>query len=294
MQLDHYYSKEQIIRDGCFERTMFPKSSFPSSICYAEDERSIRTINVNPCITTVITTLKWVSEIDSCKGILVSTSPPFDYYNLHNVLVENGAMALIDSPYVSEEAIIAPSAYIGKNVKISEGVEISHGAYIADNTVIGPNTYIGPYAVIGTRGLQNIKVQGIPFKVLFAGGVKIGQNCEILAHSIIQKPYQAFFTVIGDHTKISVRTSIGHGSNIGSNSMIAGNVTIAGNVMTGDNLWVGPASVISDGVKIGCNVKIILGSVVVSNIPDRQTFSGNFAMEHSKNLKNFSKSKRLK
>lgn len=293
MLLSQFFKNDQILRDATFERTMFPGSKFPASICYAENERAIRALNTNQCITAVITTQRWVSKVEARKGVIVSNQPAYEYYRLHNYLAKQGNMVLVDSPNISSAANIASSAYIGKNVIISDGVEISHGAYIADNTILGPNTYIGQYAVVGAIGMQNIKVKGVPFKVEFTGGVKIGQNCEILAHAIIQQPYQAFFTVIGDNTKISVRSSIGHGSKIGSDSMIAGNVTVAGNVITGNNLWVGPSSVISDGIRIGDNVKIILGSVVVSNIRSGKTYSGNFALDHTKNLKNFSRMKRL-
>lgn len=293
MQLSQYFKKEQLIRDAIFEKTMFPSTSCPLSICYALQIGTIEKINTNPNISAVLTTRDLATLVNDQKGVIVSNSPEHSYYELHNRLVEEGKMTLIDSPFIAPDAVIASSAIIGKHVIIGEGVEISEGAYVADNTIIGKNTFIGPYAIIGTRGMQNIRVDGKPFVVKFVGGVKIGENCEILAQAVVQRPYQSFFTEVGNYTKISVHASVGHGSKIGSNSMIAGNVTIAGNVQTGDCLWIGPSSVIADGVIIGKNVRVILGSVVVSNVSDDQTISGNFAMEHAKQLKNFSRLKKL-
>lgn len=293
MRLGDYFKNTDILRDGLFEKTMFPASFSRQSICYALDEKTIEKINANVNISAVIAKPSLAEMISEEKGVVLSKLPEASYYILHNRLVSEAKMPLIDRPSIASSAIIAHSAIIGRNVIIEDGVEISEGAYIADNSIIREGTFIGPYAIIGTRGMQHLMVEGKPFSIRFSGGVLIGKSCEVLAQAVIQRPYQPFFTRVGDNTKISVRTSIGHGSSIGSYTMIAGNVTIAGNVRTGDNLWVGPSSVIADGLHIGKNVKILLGSVVVSNLSDGNTVSGNFAMDHAKQLKNYNKLKRM-
>lgn len=293
MTLDDYFRGQQIVRNAIFKKTMFPSSMEPFSLCYATNEASIKEINNNLNISAVITTSSLSDLIGETKGVVVSSYPQQTYYELHNKLVDENKMVLIESPYFSPNASIASSAIIGDHVIIEDEVEISEFAYIADNTIIGKGTFIGPYAVLGTRGMQNIKVNGKPYKIKFSGGVKIGNFCEVLAQAVIQKPYQSFFTEIGNYSKVSVRSNIGHGCKIGANSMIAGNATVAGNVHTGNDIWIGPSSVIKDGITLGEKCKVMIGSVVVSNVLDNQIISGNFAIEHSKHLKNTARIKKL-
>jgi UDP-3-O-[3-hydroxymyristoyl] glucosamine N-acyltransferase len=294
MRLSDFFPQAEVIRDADFAWTMFPATPLPGSLCYALSEAVVDRVNRNTNIQAVITSKSMVHRVAGDKGIVVSESAELDYYQLHNRLVDSQQMPpLVGKRYISEDAYIDPGAYIGRNVHIEAGVEISAFAYIADNSIIGANTFIGPHAVIGARGMQCLKVDGKSFNIRYAGGVRLGSNCEVLAHAVVQKPYQPFFTDIGDHTKISVRANVGHGCRIGKNSMIAGNVTIAGNVCMGDNLWIGPSSTIADGLTIGDNVRIILGSVVVNHISDNQVVSGNFAIEHQRHLKHLARIRKL-
>jgi UDP-3-O-[3-hydroxymyristoyl] glucosamine N-acyltransferase len=294
MRLSDFFSQAAVMRDADFAWTMFPAAPVPGSLCYALSEAAVDRINKNTNIKAVITNISMAGRIAEDKGIVVSEQVELDYYRLHNRLVDSQQMPLLVSKtYISKDAYIDPSAYIGKYVHIEEGVEISAFAYIADNSIIRANTFVGPHAVIGARGMQNLKVNGKSFNIRYAGGVHLGRDCEVLAHAVVQKPYQSFFTDIGENTKISVRANVAHGCRIGKNCMIAGNVTIAGNVCIGDNLWIGPSSTVADGLTIGDNVRIILGSVVISHIGDNQTVSGNFAVAHEKQLKNLARIRKL-
>lgn len=294
MRLSDFFSQAAVMRDADFAWTMFPATPLPGSLCYALSEAAVDRINKNTNIKAVITNLSMADRIAEDKGIVVSEHVEQDYYRLHNRLVDSRQMPLLVSKtYISEDASIDPTAYIGKHVHIEAGVEISAFAYIGDNSIIRANTFIGPHAVVGARGMQSLKVDGKTFNVRYAGGVQLGRDCEVLAHAVVQKPYQPFFTDIGDHTKISVRANVGHGCRIGKHCMIAGNVTIAGNVCIGNNLWIGPSSTVADGLTIGDNVRIILGSVVVNHIGDNQTVSGNFAVAHEKHLRNLAKIRKL-
>jgi UDP-3-O-[3-hydroxymyristoyl] glucosamine N-acyltransferase len=294
MRLSDFFAQTAVIRDADFSRTMFPATPLPGSLCYALSEAIVDRVNKNENVKAVITNKSMAHRVAADKGIVVSEQVELDYYQLHNRLVASQQMPLlVGGNYISADAYIHPSAYIGQHVHIEEGVEISAFAYVADNSIIGANTFVGPHAVIGARGMQSLKVDGKPFNIRYAGGVRLGRDCEVLAHAVVQKPYQPFFTDIGEHTKISVRANVGHGCRIGKHSMIAGNVTIAGNVYTGDNLWIGPSSTVADGLTIGDNVRIILGSVVISHIGDHQTVSGNFAIEHKKQLKNLARIRKL-
>jgi UDP-3-O-[3-hydroxymyristoyl] glucosamine N-acyltransferase len=293
MLLSEIASSYNVERNGSFNLTMFPATVIPFSLCYALNKKTVDIINTNSNISALITLPELIQYIDNTKGIVVCSHPAKFYYQIHNKLVEENFFRIVQKRYISPSAKIASSAIVGEKVIINDNVEISHNVQINDNTIIDSDTFVGPNAVIGTKGMQNLKLEGRRVNVLYAGGVKIGKRCEVLANAIIQKPYQAFFTEIGDDTQISVKVSIGHGSRIGNNCMIAGNGTIAGNVFIGNNVWIGPSSTIGDGLSVGDNAKIMIGSVVAKNVNACEIVSGNFATDHNKQLKNYAKIRKL-
>jgi UDP-3-O-[3-hydroxymyristoyl] glucosamine N-acyltransferase len=76
---------------------------------------------------------------------------------------------------------------------------------------------------------------------------------------------------------------ISHGVAIGRQSLIISNAYIAGRAKVGDCVYIGPQSTIGH-VKIGDGAFITMGSVVVSNVKKGEKVSGNFAIEHSRNM----------
>jgi UDP-3-O-[3-hydroxymyristoyl] glucosamine N-acyltransferase len=133
--------------------------------------------------------------------------------------------------------------------------------------------------------MLNTLVGGQSFPLLFAGGVKIGYRCEILTNAVIQRPYQAFYTNIGDDCKISVKAVVGHGVSIGRGTMVAGNAQISGDVVIGEEVWIGPSVTIASAVSVGDRAQVKLGSVVVSDVQPGQHVSGNFAVDHVRQLR---------
>jgi UDP-3-O-[3-hydroxymyristoyl] glucosamine N-acyltransferase len=292
MELRDFFDKTQIKRDCYFETTYSPNHSTNKSIAYAPSEPIVYKLNKDENVAAIIVLESLVSFVDDNKGIIVSQNPQKTYYELHNDLVRKGMIRLIEKNYIDETAKIDKSACISENVWIGKNVKIGIGVIIKDNTYIEDNCVIDDYAVIGSGGLQNTTINNETYFLESAGGVNIGRNSQILTGSIIQKPYQAFFTKIGDNTKISNRTIIGHGVQIGSNVIISGNSLVSGNVIIGNSVWIGPSSTIRDGIKIGSKSKIRLGSVVLTDVAENEDISGNFAYNHNRNMLNFIKRKR--
>jgi len=292
MKLREFFEKENLIRDVDFLNTYCPFFALEKSIGYIQNENAIEKINKDKNIVGVITLERFMNKISSSKGIVISDNPQFSYYCLHNKLVEDNLLPPLHKSFVSSSSLISSTAIIGNNVFIGEDVRIGNGVIIHDNSYISDETVIDDYAIIGAKGMQDTNIDGENLNLNYAGGVKIGKNCHILSQAIIQKPYQPFYTNIGNNTKVSVKVVIGHGSQVGSNTLIAGNCQIAGNVRIGNNVWIGPSSTLSDNIIIEDNAKIIIGSVVIENVLSGKSVSGNFAVNHSINLKNFIKLKR--
>ena len=101
--------------------------------------------------------------------------------------------------------------------------------------------------------------------------------------------------LIGDYTRIGLRSTIIGPVQIGNHVILAQNITISGlnhhyenpqlpihqqGVATAairieDNSWIGANSVITAGVQIGKHVVVGAGSVVTKNIPDYSIAVGN-------------------
>jgi UDP-3-O-[3-hydroxymyristoyl] glucosamine N-acyltransferase len=193
--------------------------------------------------------------------------------------------------FIHPGATIATTAVIGNNVVIGDGVTIGSHAVIEDYSIIGEGTLIGPHVCIGSRGMQNTRFEGKFLRVEFAGGVKIGRNCEILTAAIVQKPYHCDYTEIGDDVQVSVKVNVAHNVKIGARSMLAGNSQIGGNAVLEEDVWIGQAAAICDGIRIGRGAQVKMGSVVVSSVKPGQVVSGNFAIEHSLTLKHHARAK---
>lgn len=289
MKLSGFFTSPALVRDCEFNLTHMPGSPIPGSICYVPGTKIAEIVNRNINIVGVITTGDLVAEISAEKGVVISDNPQKAYYEFHNRLVESQSMVLNKERFIHPTATIASSAIIIGNVYIGERVVVGHGAVINENSVIGKNVQIEEYAVIGAKGMQNLVIENEIFDIKHAGGVRVGENSRILSHAVVQRPYHPFFTEIGSNAQISVNVIVGHGVVIGNNTYVAGNSQISGNTVIGNNVTVGPSSTISDGVTIGDNSQIKIGSVVIGNLAKDSIVSGNFALNHNQNLRNYIK-----
>lgn len=281
----HFFKGEQIIRDKDFLNTYAVGREIESTIAYANDLPTLNAINKISSISTVITNNNLIEKVIESKGVIVSQNPQKDFYNLHNFMVKEGHITLLNEHLIDDTAIISPTAKISKNVIIGKNVIIEDYVIIASNTVIGDDCVIDSFAVIGAKGMQRTTINGQLFYLEYAGGVKIGARTRILTKAIIQKPYQAFYTSIGHDSVISTNVVIGHGSLIGNNTLLSGNSAIAGNCSIGDEVWIGGGVIVADGIQIQDKAKVQIGSVVIKDVKSNETVSGNFAFDHKKNLK---------
>jgi len=280
------------VRDAEIQHTYYANSPLPNSVCFVLNLEFLTQANKNTNITAIITTKELSNEVEDTKGLVISDNPKKDFFNLHNVLLENKLNIMDLERYIDKSARIASTAKISDNVFIGKNAIIEDFVVIKSNTIIEENTYIASNVVIGARGMHNTMVDGKFLHVEDAGGVHIGKNCEVLAGAVIQKSYFAEFTKIGNQTKISVGVKVGHGCLIGERTLIAGSVQLAGYNTIGDDVWIGPSSVLAHGLTIGNNAQIKLGSVVVKDIKEREEVSGNFAYNHTKRIRNHVKEQR--
>ncbi|MBO6792761.1 MAG: hypothetical protein JJ895_02530 [Balneolaceae bacterium] len=286
-------SKFEVRRNKDFNLTHYATSDIKGSICFVENEGYAIKASKNQNVNVVITTEEFSNSISESKGLIICESPKKLFFEIHNVLASQYSYKNIPNQ-ISETAEIAKTAIIGSGVKIGKETRIGEYSIIEDGTIIGDNVLIENHVIIGGRGMHNTKIDGSFMSVRDLGNVLIENNAEILSHAVIQKPYFYHSTRIGEETRISVGCNIGHGCEIGARCLIAGNSVIAGYCKLGTDVWVGPNSTMAHMIKVDDYSNILLGSVVISDIKKSQIVSGNFALDHAKNLKSFIRLKRDK
>jgi UDP-3-O-[3-hydroxymyristoyl] glucosamine N-acyltransferase len=104
-------------------------------------------------------------------------------------------------------------------------------------------------------------------------GVKIGNNVEVCANTNIARGSLSD-TIIGDGTKIDAMVQIAHNVTIGRNCAITTGTIIGGSTSIGDMCWAGLNSTLKDRIKIGNNVLIAAGAVVIHDTPDEDIVAG--------------------
>jgi UDP-3-O-[3-hydroxymyristoyl] glucosamine N-acyltransferase len=176
-------------------------------------------------------------------------------------------------------AVVAQGCVIGRNVVIEENVVLHPGTVVGDNVIIQAGAVIGASGFGFTRNSDG-GLEHFPH----VGNVVLGDNVEVGANTCIDRGALGS-TIIGNGSKISNLCQIAHNVHVGKDCLIAGKSQIGGGTTVGDSVYIGPSAIISNKLVIGSRADIKIGSVVVSDVKESASVSGNFALDHRKTLR---------
>lgn len=290
--INNYFGRDAIFRDGTFDILHEVDTTYPGSLVYCQNLHYLQRALTNKNVSAVICPPTLANETGTSPiAVILDKNPRRLFFQLYIKLYEAGSNISNMEFGIGSNCDIHPTATISKMAWLGNNVKVGPYAVIEDFTHIENDVDIGPHAIVGAEGLITLRNEdGSLLRVKHAGGVKIGEGSQILAGAIIAKSLFPSFTHIGQHCQIGIMTNIGHGVSIGDESIISGNSVIAGRVKMGKNVWVGTSSSVAQGLVIGDRAQIKMGSVVVSNIRVGQIVSGNFAVNHRKNMARYLKS----
>ena len=259
-------------------------------LTFLNDEKYYKEIENNKSITCIITTDEVAKKIKKDKyGIIISENPRKDFFELHNKLVKEDFYFTKKENKISEKAIISERANISNyNIIIEEDVIVEAGVTIYGNVTIKKNSVIKSGSILGADGFQYIKEKEEVIKVEPAGKLEISKNVVVHNNSVIDKGIFGK-TYIDENTKIYNLVHIAHDSKIGKNVFLTAGVIVCGRVKIGDNSYLGPNCTIKNGLVLGKNSKVSMGSVVTKNISENEVVTGNFAVPHEQFIKNLKK-----
>jgi len=282
-----------IERDGGFSQTQFANTVMPSSLCYVGKERYLNQANNNPNISCLVVPEVLAPKVSLDKGCAVENRPEQAFYQFHNYAYLSGKMAPNMLFMKSKDATIHPTAVVSNRTYIGARVKIGAHAVIEDYCYIGNDVVIESSAIIGSSGHYYKQYGGRLFRVEHAGGVWLESGVQVLAGAVISKSLHADFTIVGKDTVVSINAHVGHGCKVGERCTITGNVQVSGYTTIGNNVWIGPSSTIGNLLTIGDNSRIEIGSVVIQDLPPNSRVSGNFALNHKLNVREYTYKKRM-
>ena len=259
-------------------------------LTFLNDEKYYKEIENNRSITCIVTTDEVAQKIEKNKyGIIISNNPRKDFFELHNKLVKEDFYFTKRDNQISEKAYISEKANIGSyNIIIEDDVIVEAGVTIYENVTIKKGTIIKSGTILGADGFQYIRNKDDIIKVEPAGELEIAEDVVIHNNSVIDKGIFGK-TFIGENTKIYNLVHVAHDSKIGKNVFLTAGVIVCGRVKIGANSYLGPNCTIKNGLFLGENTKISMGSVVTKDVKDNEVVTGNFAIPHEQFISNLKK-----
>lgn len=254
-------------------------------LSFLADEKYIDSILINKSIVAVICTEEIFKNklISDDYGIIVTPEPKQVFFEIHNTLSENEFYWKQFKNSISETAEISKHAIIGEHsIQIGHNTIIEAGVIIHPGTIIGNNVILRSGTQVGSNGFQFINNGKEVLSVKTAGRVIIKDNVEVQHNCCIDRGVLGGDTILENYVKLDNFVHIAHDDHIGERTFITAGVKLAGRVIVGKDCWLGVNATISNGINIGDNCKITLGSVVTKDVPSNSTVTGNFAIDHKK------------
>lgn len=265
-------------------------SPVPEMMSFLDDAKYLEGVTSCKDITVLLTTPELGAAISRPDlKILISEDPRFDFFTLRNGAYRAGYQKVPSR--IASTAQIHPRASVSDfNVTIGENSFIGPNASILPDVSIGSNCIIQANAVLGSDGFEYKRTKQGLLAVFHDGRVVLDDEVEIGANSCLDKGIWGVDTRIGFQTKIDNLVHVAHSVQVGARCLIIASAMLGGSVILGDDVWVGPHANIAPQLKIGDKAFITLGSVVTKDVGAGEWVTGNFAVPHSKFLRNLKRS----
>ena len=257
------------------------------TFCSALEEKGIKLVS-NSKAALIICHESLANQVPDIKSnIIFVKNPRLDFikcikkfFNSQPIMRGIHSTAILDTKNIGKNIYIGPYVQIGKNVSIGNNAVIYGNVVIYDNVRIGKNVIIDSNTVLGTDGFgferdESKKLEKFPH----FGGIEIGNDVEIGSNVSIDRG-TIDNTKIGDGSKIDNLVHIAHNVEIGKNCLIIANSLIAGSCLVEDNVHIAMSVTLREGIKIGKNSIVGMGSVVTKDVPRNVTVFGNPASIH--------------
>lgn len=281
----------ELVSDGTFQSIAFATESGQKNfLTFLENKKFLSSLE-NENISCILVTKELVDSVPShIVGVFVCERPKLALFTVHNAMADRENYVGQSHPTViGDNCTISPLSVIAEqNVVIGDWVTIEPFVTIKGRVTIGNNVTIRSGTVIGGKGFSFAKdSRGSNVSVVDTARIEIQDSVELFEQVAVSTgifPWEK--TLIRRNTKVDRGCFVAHGSDIGENCLLAAMATVCGNCRIGDNVWLGAGAVVSNRVVLGNNARVSIGSIVTKNVPEGQTVTGNFAIDHNKFIEN--------
>ncbi len=212
---------------------------------------------------------------------ILSENPRLDFIKVLNRFFAPDKSTIIHTTAIMEEGV-----RIGKDVSIGAYTHIGKQAIIGDNCTIGSGVSIEGAVTLGNRcvvkansalGGQGFGFEyndeGEPIHFPHLGCIIIGDDVWIGSCTTVEIGTLGA-THINNGCKIDDLIQIGHNVVLGENTLVMANTVLCGGCIIGKKCWIAPNCVIKEKVRIGDNVTVGLGSVVIRDVDNNVIVAG--------------------
>ncbi len=185
---------------------------------------------------------------------------------------------------------LANGARVGENVSLGQGVVIEafalvdHDCQLGDRVHIGAGAVVkrakladavqlGPHTVIGADGYNLVKLDGNTYSQPTLGSVEVGRSV-VIGSQVVVAAGLAGVTRIGDYSQVDSLCHIHHDCQIGNNVELCSSVSMGGFCQIADDSFIGIGCRLKNRIKIGRQVVLGMGSVLLTDLPDGVTAFG--------------------
>lgn len=182
-------------------------------IIYIDDNESITEVLGVPSYS-----FQRAREEISDLEVVIAIGEPTTREKVYNKVIESGVkLATLIHPgvYIDNSTTVGAGVIICEGVTVTSCVQIDDNVYVQPHAVIGHDIHIGKHSVIGS----NVEIGGaneigervfIGFMVGTLQGLKIGDDAEISAGSIVFRDIEPGMIVMGNPARV-IRRNEGKG-----------------------------------------------------------------------------------
>ncbi len=178
---------------------------------------------------------------------------------------------------IGDNTILFPGVFIGDNVKVGKDTILHANVSVMHDCIIGSKVIVHAGTVIGSDGFGYIQSGEGNIKVPQLGNVRIEDNVEIGANTVIDRAANGT-TLIKKDVKLDNQVQVAHNVVIGEHTVVAAQSGISGSVTIGDRVIIGGKVGFRDHITIGDGVVIGSGAGVHKSIPEGEVVLGDPTM----------------
>jgi len=206
---------------------------------------------------------------------LVSANPRLDFIRALRGLKREGLLLDIAlTGAIDESAKIHPTATVEAGADIGAGVTVGEYAVIKSCVSVKPGATIGAHTVLGSNGFGFERDErGAPLRFPHLGRVLIGEDVDLGSHCCVDRGALGD-TVVSRFVKCDHHTYIAHGVHVGPSTLIMSGARLNGSSKVGERCWIGTSALIKEGVRVGADTIVGMGSVVISDVSSNSTVAG--------------------